>query len=225
MSEDVLKNVAVFCPDGFQTFFNPKINESYHSNIGPVLEAKHKFVNPCLDILNSKKEVIRVLDPFFGLGYNTGVLLETIKDKNKKIEILAIEKDINILEEIKNLKVENWYENYKKLFSDFYIKKSLESPNLQLTLFIDDIFNVLPKLEKKSFDIIFFDPFSYKVSPEFWSDEFLLSMFNLLTSGGKLTTYSGLKRVEKLAIDNGFSVSKIEALGKRTHSLCIHSFN
>lgn len=230
MNLDVTKNVSnltpILCPDNSQTFFNTTFQESYHSKVGAILESEHKFITPCKDILkNSQNKKIRILDPFFGLGYNTGMALDLAYKscKNPYIEIIAIEKDIEIIKEIKNIQVPENYKQWKNLLKSFPEKNYIEFENVKISLFIDDIFNSISSLQKHSFDIIFFDPFSYKVTPEFWDNDFLLTVFNLLLPGGKLTTYSGLKRVEKLAIDNRLNVIRIPALGKKTHSLCIEN--
>lgn len=224
--ENVSNFIPVFCPDNSQTFFNTSFQESYHSKVGAVIEAEHKFVKPCEDILkNAENKKIRILDPFFGLGYNTGVALDLAYKicKNPHIEIIAIEKDIEIVKEIKNIEVPDSYKQWKDLLKCFPAKDYIEFEGVKINLFIEDIFSSIPKLQKHSFDIIFFDPFSYKVAPDFWSDDFLLKIFCLLSPGGKLTTYSGLKRVEKLATENGFHIMRVPALGKKTHSLCIKS--
>lgn len=230
MNPDVTNNaselVPIFCPDDSQTFFNTTFNESYHSKVGALAEAEHKFAIPSKELLEeSDSRLIKILDPFFGLGYNTGAALKLVHElcNSPKIEITAIEKDIEIVKEIKNIKVPDSYKKWQDLLKSFPENKLIELNSIKVNLFIDDIFNVIDNLNK--FDLIFFDPFSYKVAPDFWSDDFLLKIFNLLLPKGRLTTYSGLKRVEKLAINNRFNVIKIPALGKKNHSLCIEAID
>lgn len=230
MNSDVTKNVSnlipILCPDNSQTFFNTSFQESYHSKVGATLEAKHKFVTPCESILaDSQSRKIKILDPFFGLGYNTGIALDLACKvcKNPLIEVTAVEKDVEIIKEISNIQVPSNYKKWQAFLKPFPETNHIELKGIKINLFIDDIFNLISEFKKKSFDIIFFDPFSYRVAPEFWEENFLLKIFDLLLPGGKLTTYSGLKRVEKLAIENGFNVTRIPALGRKTSSLCIEN--
>ncbi len=228
MSEDVVnvpqKIIPIHCPDESQTFFNTEFNESYHSHIGPVTESFFKFVNPCEDILkHSSNKKIKILDLFFGLGYNSGIAINHsyTLSQSPNLEIVGIENDISILKEIKNIKVPDNYRFTRKILQDCSEKSEINFGNVRLNILIGDVFSFLNKLEQNTYDIIFFDPFSYKTAPEFWEENFLLQVFKMLTPGGKLTTYSGLKRVEKLALDNGFKVIRVPAIGRKKHSLCI----
>jgi len=219
-------NNSIFCPDGAQTFFNSEFQEAYHSKIGPITESLHKFVKPCESILKrSFSREVKILDLFFGLGYNSGVAIDFIYNlgTNPNICITAIEKDKNIIEKIREITVPEGYIKWKELLQNLDQRDYIEYEKIKIKLILDDIFNALKSLENNTYDIIFFDPFSFKVAPQFWTEEFLLSVFKLLSKGGRLTTYSGLKRVEKLATDNGFNVIRVDAIGRKTHSLCIES--
>lgn len=213
---------AEVCPDGAQTFFNEKVGESYHSRVGPLTEAKHKFIAP-LDIDSLlEKEKIKVLDPFFGFGYNTGTLIATLKERAEvlsKIEIIAIEKDESVLKRINDLQVPNWYLPWRDLVATLPYESNCQ--DIQCTFYMSDIFTIIDKLPRSYFDVILFDPFSYKTMPEFWEESFLEKIFSLLLQGGTLTTYSGLKRVENLALNLGYKTKRVTPLGRRKHSLCV----
>ena len=215
---------CIICEDGSQTFFNTKYNEAYHSKIGPITEARHKFVNPsCLEELIAENKKVRILDLFFGLGYNTGITLDTAYkiSNNPQIEIVAIEKDIEIIRKIQDLEVPDWYKKWRDFLGGITNQITSSHENISITLCLECIFNAIEKLPNEYFDIIYFDPFSHKVTPEFWTDNFLKSVFKLLTQGGTLTTYSGLKRVAKLACEEGFIVRQIEPIGRKKNSLAI----
>ena len=211
--------------DGSETFFNSDYNEAYHSKIGAITEAEYKFVKPSsLEklLLNNNKE-IRILDLFFGLGYNTGISIDfAYKIKNNPgLQITAIEKDLEIISKIKELKVPKWYKKWQNILYSLSKKPWVQFENINIQLHLDSIFNLIDKLREKSFDVIFFDPFSHKVTPEFWTDDFLISIFKLLDIDGTFTTYSGLKRVEKLALENNFEVKRIPAIGRKKSSLLL----
>lgn len=160
---------------------------------------------------------------FFGLGYNTGVCLDfaykTVNNPN--LEITAVEKDFDIICRIKDLEVPKHYKQWQNFLSGLTENSCLNFEKISIELHLGNVFDIRNKLKEKSFDVIFFDPFSHKVAPEFWTNDFLISIFSLLDIGGILTTYSGLKRVEALALENNFAVKRISALGRKKHSLSI----
>lgn len=216
--------IPVTGEDFSETFFNTEINESYHGKIGPLIEARYKFVEPTpiKDLISENKKV-KILDPFFGLGYNSGfaILYAYEFSNSPKIEITAIEKDIEIINRIKDIKVPENYLSWKERLSMLSKSKNLAFENISIKLDLDSIHNKINILQKKYFDVIFFDPFSHKSMPEFWTDEFIISMLDLLSPGGTLTTYSKLKRVEDLAKNLGYITKRIKTPGKKKHSLAI----
>ncbi len=210
--------------DKAESFFNTEYQEAYHSKIGPLLEAEHKFVNPIfLKELIAKNQCVKILDLFFGLGYNTGIALDYAYKAcdSPRIEIIGIEKDFEIINKIKELNVPSWYTKWRDLLSNLSTTQFIESENVSIQLYIEDIFNIIDRLPKKYFDVIFFDPFSHKTAPLFWEPAFLTSIFNLLIKGGTLTTYSGLKKVEQLAYELGYTPVRIKPIGRKKHSLAI----
>lgn len=220
--------VPVLGQDGAQTFFNTSFNEAYHSTIGPILEAEHKFVKASsIDLLLKENKKIKILDLFFGLGYNSGVALDYAYKISPSpiIEITAVEKDPKIINKISTLEVPQWYLKWRDLLSLLSKQKQITHEKIVINLYLDSVLNVLEELPKEYFDVIFFDPFSHKTTPEFWADEFLIRIFGLLANNGTLTTYSGLKRVEKLANDLGFKSEHISPLGRKKHSLAIKKVN
>lgn len=213
--------------DGAQSFFNTEYNEAYHSRIGPIKEAEHKFVKPsALNELILKNKKVKILDLFFGLGYNTGVALHCAYETAglPSVEIVAVEKDPQIIQQIKELTVPEWYSKWQALLSKLDQKSSLSFDNVKIELYLDCVFNVINKLPQKYFDVIFFDPFSHKTAPRFWTDDFLTSVFKLLSNGGTLTTYSGLKRIASLANTLGLTAKQVEPIGRKKGSLLIENY-
>lgn len=210
--------------DGAETFFNCNYNEPYHSKIGPILEARHKFVEPSsikTHLLNDKK--IKILDLFFGLGYNTGIALDYAYKlcNSPQLEILAVEKDPQIIRKISELVVPGFYKRWQNILAALRKNYSIRFENVTIELYLEDIFLVIDKLNKSYFDVIFFDPFSHKATPEFWNDDFLTLVFKLLANQGTLTTYSSLKKVERLANNLGFVTRRVMPIGRKKSSLVV----
>ncbi len=221
----ILQYASLIGEDGAETFFNNIYNEAYHSKIGPIAEALHKFVSPVnIEKLLLEKRKIKVLDLFFGLGYNTGVFLDVVYkcSDSPLLEIIAVEKDLEIIKRIESIQVPDWYKKWQNILTD-YCRGVFPLNNIVFDLQVSCVFDSIKKLPERYFDVIFFDPFSHKTAPEFWKDNFLKSVFNLLATDGILTTYSGLKRVEALAINLGLTPKRIEPYGRKKHSLAITS--
>lgn len=58
-------------------------------------------------------------------------------------------------------------------------------------------------------DVIYHDAFSFDANSELWSEAFLRHLYNVLTSGGVLTTYSVKGVVRKRLAAAGFTVNKV----------------
>lgn len=207
-----------------ESFYNSEFKESYHSKVGPIIEAKDKFIYPsCIkERLEAGKE-IKILDPFFGLGYNTGIALDYSLNinPNANVQVMAIEKDINILKQIKSIQVPKEYEIWKTILTELPEKENISYKNININLQVTDIFKVIDLLPKNFFNVVLFDPFSHKVAPEFWEERFISKVLSMLAPGGTLTTYSKLKRIEDYSNEHGYKTKRIKASYGKKHSLCI----
>ncbi len=77
--------------DGSLTFFSEEFGQAFHNVSGARQEALEKFVIPChLKILPQHQSEIHLLDVCFGLGYNSGVALETIWQINPQCRVMLI---------------------------------------------------------------------------------------------------------------------------------------
>lgn len=187
--------------DKSSTFFNEKFQESYHSSIGAYTEALHKHVLACaIDKLAKEKDSLNILDVCFGLAYNSGVAIEKALEVNPKIKIniVALENDIKILKEIKNLHVPETYQSINselaKLADNFNGQQAeINTENFSVKVLIGDARESIKELNDNFFDAIFFDPFSPKVCPELWTEEFICETVDKAKSGAYISTYSSAR--------------------------------
>ena len=212
--------------DGSISFKNLEFNESYHSIIGAYTEALHKHVLACkivelaksydkktINLRNidnnaessNSSEPIKILDVCFGLGYNSGVAIEKIWEINpeQRIEIIALESDIGIIQRILELEIpENYQDVHKKLTSLSKLAPKMEQgseilkyeeENLVITVFLDDARNSVKSLANNYFDAVFFDPFSPKSCPVLWTEEFIQDVVNTANTGAYISTYSSAR--------------------------------
>jgi len=59
-----LKKQLIITSDGSHSFFVPELNETYHSKLGAITEAKHVFIKNGLMAANKKK--VNILEVGFG---------------------------------------------------------------------------------------------------------------------------------------------------------------
>ena len=214
--------------DGSSTYKNLEFNESYHSSIGAYTEALYKHVLACkLDKLTealqlrqpleeefSTKEIngepsISILDVCFGLAYNSAVAIQKIREINpqQKIEIVALESDLDIIAEIQHIKADENYLNiiheYIKPLSEeaFRLRQSGEissrlcftKDNVSIRVLVDDARNSVKTLNHNYFDAIFFDPFSPKSCPALWTEDFIKDVVLTAKENAYISTYSSAR--------------------------------
>ena len=194
--------------DTSATYFNAEFNENYHSTVGALTEALHKFILPSKLKERAKENTVHLLDVPFGLGYNSLCSL----DQTDNISITAIEYDAPptsfLLEE------EGIKETWRELLLSLKEKKSYKKGNASINLIIDDARHALKGTGLK-FDLIFLDPFSPKKNPELWSLDFMRILYKILDKNGLLITYSSAMPVLSALKRAGFFVGQTPAVGRK----------
>lgn len=184
--------------DNTETFINLKLNESYHSHTGAVEEALRKYAIPCKIKELAKKGKIRILDMFFGLGYNSAMAIDVALNENPdcEIEVIGIEHDPKIIEKIQEVNPPiKSYRHFKKITLRY---SQFREGNVTVKVVLGDARETVRNLGQKSFDAVFFDPFSPKTQPEMWSIELFQQMNRVMKKSAILATYS----CARLARDN-----------------------
>lgn len=223
----------VMTDDGSITFYNSKVDETYHTKSGALDEALRKHVIPTGVVkLSDKQSEIVIGDVCFGLGYNSLVAITEIRKNNPDchIQIFAFENDYEILNEITNLKLDDLHSYALGAISQLVSKESLieessdynihvfSDEGLTITLYVGDVLTCLPKLTNNVLDVVFFDPFSPKKHPELWSEEIFASVHRTMKSGSLLSTYSCARVVRDNLRSVGFIVKDGPSVGRRAPS-------
>lgn len=81
--------------------YNENVDDIYHSAFGALNEAYEKFVSPAIENISlDKKNEINVLDICYGIGYNTKVLINEVRNKypDLKIKIDCVDTDRTLME-------------------------------------------------------------------------------------------------------------------------------
>ena len=211
----------IITKDGSITYYNENFSEHYHSISGAEEEALKKFILPSLKYLDKVNNQINILDVCFGLGYNSAAAIDELikNNKNLKIKIIALENDINILNNILNL--ESNFKSYNKIKECIKNNYYYEDENLIIEIILGNGIEEIKKLNKKfknKFDLVFHDPFSRTKMPEFWSEDFFKDEYVLLKKGGILTTYSCSKSIRENLKKVKFKIYDIDPVGRKAPS-------
>lgn len=206
--------------DGSLTFHNSTFDEHYHTKSGAIEEAFEKHAKP-LGISEINKESIAMLDFCFGLGYNSlAGLAEAIKNPHvKKIKLIAIEIDPDILTKIKQIEFEyDEWELIRELAVTKKIEREYKGKQLDLEILVQDGLIAMKHFPKELFDFVFFDPFSPKKCPELWTAEVFKYIASSMSKDGKLSTYSCARVVKDGLKEAGLERKDGPIIGRRSPS-------
>ncbi len=179
----------IMTADNTETFLNTEVGESYHSQTGAVEEALKKYANPCKIAEKAKAGTIKILDMFFGLGYNSAMAIDVALEANPncEIEITGLEYDPNIIQKIQEVNPPiNSYKIYKQLTNN----KIIQHNNITIKLIIGDARETIKQFKDEHFDAVFFDPFSPKTAPDMWTQELFTEVHRVMNSSAIMATYS-----------------------------------
>jgi tRNA U34 5-methylaminomethyl-2-thiouridine-forming methyltransferase MnmC len=200
--------------DGSYTFFSEEYQETFHSRQGAKAEAFYKF-SRATNLTDAKhRDRLCLLDVCYGLGYNTGMALETIWQANPDchITLYALELDATvptgaIVPEL----LQDWSLPIQGVLQDLANQQESHLPKLDATMLIGDARQTIQQLidQKVQADSIFFDPFSPRRCPQLWSIEFFTQVVRCLAPTGKLATYSRSASVRSALMAAGLQIGTI----------------
>jgi hypothetical protein len=197
--------------DGFITFFNEDVGETYHPRSGMREEVFEKYVG-ALDIKPRKV----FFDVCFGLGYLSAGTLDAVHDAT----IFCFENDEKILRKI--LEIEAPLQSYviiQEFIKEFFAgSDTYEKDGVKLIMVFGDAREKIKDVKAKA-DYVFFAPFSPGRAPDMWTDEFLRDVRLKMNNGAKLATFSYAKLVRENLVKAGFVVRDGPTLGRRSPSV------
>lgn len=194
--------------DGTYTLHSSRFDETYHSVSGAIEEAFEKYVNVC-----NLKPGSKILDFCFGLGYNSLAAIY----KLKKVEIIGLEIDRDLLNSLDKVKVPGYLEKDYEKIRIAGKNLSYKDANVSIKLVVGNAIKTITNLPK-GFDAVFFDPFSPKKSPELWTKDVFSILRTKMKANGVLATYSCAKKVRLALIAAGFKVKDGPSVGRRSPS-------
>ena len=187
--------------DGSHTLFNPLVNECYHSTHGALQESLHVFIKQGLEHIANQTGVIRILEVGLGTGLNALLTVQAAHDRDLRIEYTAVEafpletqitRTLNYPAMIGNHLAEKWFEDIHaapwesaQAITSFFKLTKINGRLQDLTL------------ERKAFDLVYFDAFAPQKQPEMWLPELLAKVAAAMDDGACLVTYCAKGQVKR----------------------------
>ena len=203
------------------TFWNNNYKEHYHSTSGAILEAKGKYIEPGKLKEKLIKKDVKLLDVCFGMGYNS---IEAVKETIKytgKLEITALEMEMNVIQstytQIKKNKNDNLieYQIMQKINNEHIYTLSLSEISIAIKLLLGDARYTITKLNDSYFDLVFLDAFSTLKNSELWTVEFFKKLKRIMNNNALLLTYSAAFPVRSGLIQAGFFIGETRPVGRK----------
>ena len=221
-----MQREIVITADGSTTIHLPEWDEQYHSKHGAIQEAYHVFIKHGLhhyftklktdsNVTSSaveKSQNISILEIGFGTGLNAFITLLEAKKLNIHIDYVGIEgypvlmDEINQLNYTKELNTEKKDSLFQKLHSVSWEEKHKITSQFSLNK-KQKLFHQIE--DKNEYNIIYFDAFGARVQPELWTEAIFKKMYDALTEGGVLVTYSAKGSVRRAMQAVGFTVERL----------------
>ncbi len=228
--------------DGSLTCFNSEFQEHYHNLHGALQEAENLYVDSAkLEQRLERDPEVWILDPFFGLGYNTLACLKrfleitTEKFPDARLNLLALECDPHILTMRAHVSKQSTFESLKPLLTTFehnvYYQTQIDpqdffqigkengflpnEANFSFHLLVGDTRKILPQIPDTLFDVILHDPFSPRKQPELWTKQLFQQYKRILRADASVViTYSAAACVRRAIHEAGLFVYPTQ------HPLC-----
>lgn len=207
--------------DGSHTLYSEVCGAYYHSLNGALTEAVHIFINSGYNHLSTLINPISILEVGLGTGLNAALtaheaLVRGIDTSYTAIELYPISdlqfRNLNYSQILKPEVAECWrtimlseWEGFAEINCSFRICKL----NADFTEWIPST----------SFNLIYFDAFAPDDQPEMWSVDVFRKLYNSLTNGGVLVTYSSKGVVKQALRAVGFRVERLAGPPGKRHIL------
>ena len=209
----------IITADGSHSLYNAVLDEVYHSKNGALAESEHVFIEAGLEFIRNREKEVRLLEVGFGTGLNA--LLTALRSTTLAIPVsyMAIEPNPLGTDLIRQLN----YCDFLPPKSRELWKKIHDSPwetripvmkgfqRLKIRAKIEE--HPLPPYQ---LNLVYFDAFAPGVQAELWEMGIFQKLWQAMSAGGALVTYSARGAVRRNLENAGFTVERLPgAAGKR----------
>jgi tRNA U34 5-methylaminomethyl-2-thiouridine-forming methyltransferase MnmC len=222
---------VVTTDDGSDTLFRSDLNEHYHSTFGAVQESQHIFIEQgflhAIGNFSRGGEGGEIFINIFEVGFGTGLnalLTQAEAEKHGiKVQYTAIEA-FPLAEKYwqsLNYPYLTGSADFGKVYASLHLARWNQPVNISGHFTLLKIHGTLATYFPPpcSSDLIYFDAFGPDVQPELWSGPIFQNLFNGLSPGGFLVTYSVKGTVVRALRAAGFITEKIAGPPGKRHIL------
>ncbi|HMB91965.1 MAG TPA: tRNA (5-methylaminomethyl-2-thiouridine)(34)-methyltransferase MnmD [Rhodothermales bacterium] len=205
--------------DGCDTLYNPTYDQTYHSTLGALTEARHVFLEATgVTERLQQSQPTRVLEVGFGTGLNFLLTAHHAEQAHVPLHFVSLEKNVlpaillarlNHGEILGAMALQSALVAWRKTLPETPLPSVYHfasSDTITLDLLVGDATTTV--LPVPPFDAVYLDAFSPDTNPELWTKPFLARLYDALKSGGRLTTYSAKGSVRRAMTAAGFAVEK-----------------
>ncbi|MGE0078901.1 MAG: tRNA (5-methylaminomethyl-2-thiouridine)(34)-methyltransferase MnmD [Bacteroidales bacterium] len=207
--------------DGSHTLYSEVHNAYYHSMNGALTESLHIFIDAGFRYVSNQFKQISVLEVGLGTGLNAALTAKESQELAIQTTYTAIELYPISEQQIKAL---NYCEILEPVIADFWNRIMLAEWYNAVS--INDYFGVskinsdfTKWIPNKTFNLIYFDAFAPEDQPEMWSAEMFQKLYDALSIGGVLVTYSSKGIVKQALRTVGFRVERLVGPPGKRHIL------
>ncbi len=210
---------VVLTNDGSRTLYCEASGEAFHSTAGAASEARHVFlINSGVQSRLEQGRPTRLLEIGFGTGLNFLLTADAALKQGTRLDYTGVDLwkiDPNQTNEL----------GYRQLLDHGELIDQLASCLTQsdpsgcrfemfagrpprLTVELQVYWRDAQTIPSGTFDCIYFDPFSPSANAKLWTESYLASLHDRLTSGGTLATYCCKSEIQRRLTAVGFDVDK-----------------
>ncbi|MCE9595096.1 MAG: hypothetical protein K8S98_13000 [Planctomycetes bacterium] len=213
--------------DGSFTLISAEHGEACHSFSGAWLQARERYARPCRlrERAASGERTLRLLDIGTGLGLNLAAALAELDGTGAFLDVLSLEIDPEVVRSALELALED--AELARALAPVRVALrdalangggafSLGANGRVRVVFGDARRTLVDAVEPATFDAVFLDPFSQKVAPDLWTEEFLAAVAARMGERSLLSTYSASLRVRRALRSAGLAVGVGPRVGTKS---------
>ncbi|HTF90949.1 MAG TPA: MnmC family methyltransferase [Planctomycetota bacterium] len=217
--------------DGSWTLLHPVHGESCHSLAGAWTQARERYASLIADLPPeiTARGVVRLLDIGTGMGFNLAAAIEACEARGLSLDALSLELDPEVLRATLELGAPLQSQAHTRVLELIGQELAFQDCGCaqesrlvpgggahRVQLILGDAREKLPaQPENRQFDAVFLDPFSPRVDPPLWQEDFLREVARRMASGARLASYTSSLRVRVALARAGLDLGTGPRVGRK----------